>query len=148
MFQIKYAINLLIVILKFKERVKDLGQDVATLLRFLRAREYDLAKAETMLRKVNNIYQFTIMHSFIHPTHKSVVCSADRNLTFDLKKFRNMNQYVNSNQCIDWRKTNEINTILEWEMPSFLTESMPFEFRGLDNEGSPGKLNETFTSFQ
>ncbi|ODN04648.1 SEC14-like protein 4 [Orchesella cincta] len=36
---------------QFRSAVKDLGRDDGTLRRFLRARDYDLNKAEEMLRK-------------------------------------------------------------------------------------------------
>ncbi|ODM99132.1 SEC14-like protein 2 [Orchesella cincta] len=75
---------------QLQARTKDLHQDDATLLRFLRARDNNIVKAEEMLRK-----------------------------------------------CLEWRKNHEISTILKWKMPTFLDEALPFEFRGVDNNGGP-----------
>jgi len=75
---------------QFQTRTKELHQEEATLLRFLRARDHNVDKAEDMLRK-----------------------------------------------SLEWRKHHEISTILKWNMPAFLDECLPFEFRGVDNKGGP-----------
>ncbi|ELU04161.1 hypothetical protein CAPTEDRAFT_187622 [Capitella teleta] len=78
---------------QFRERVKDVitsKHDDHELLRWLRARSWDLNKAEKMFR-----------------------------------------------DHLDWEKANDIENILQWEVPEVLSKYFPGGYHGVDNDGYP-----------
>ncbi|CAL8125545.1 unnamed protein product [Orchesella dallaii] len=83
------------ILVKFQEKLSDLRFDGAKdtqmfLMRFLRARNHNLTKAEDMLRK-----------------------------------------------HLEWRKLNEIDSLLSWTPPNLLTNEFKYDVAGFDKQGCP-----------
>ncbi|KAL2715531.1 SEC14-like protein 2 isoform X5 [Vespula squamosa] len=111
-------------LMKFRRTVADILQphhDDHFLLRWLRARSWNITAAEKMLRNVN--IPFSVL--------------------FSLKKGRR-NKYVKktkivliSVKSIQWRKQWEVDKIEEWDEPEVIKNYLPHGLSGFDKENAP-----------